>query len=79
MGGGGKERKREIEREERKGALMFMFGHKQLSLIIVFLFSFPVLMEVPARPTSNNLASLKRPSGPHGAARPWDSRAFISM
>lgn len=74
--GGVKEREREIGRE---GALMFMFGHKQLSLIIVFLFSFPVLMEVPARPTSSNPASLKRPSGPHGAARPWDSRAFISM
>ncbi|KAG1937544.1 hypothetical protein F2P79_018311 [Pimephales promelas] len=43
------------------------------------MFNFPVLMEVPARPTCSNPASLKRPSGPHGAARPWDSRAFISM
>ncbi|KAK2911975.1 hypothetical protein Q8A67_004108 [Cirrhinus molitorella] len=43
------------------------------------MFNFPVLMEVPARPTSSNPASLKRPSGPHGAARPWDSQAFISM
>lgn len=31
---------------EGRGALTLVFGHKQLSLIIVFLFSFPVPMEV---------------------------------
>lgn len=45
---------------------MLVFGHKQLSLIIVFLFSFPVLTEVrrdehaiirPSRPGSVGLRS----------------------
>lgn len=61
-------------RREKKGgrALMAMFGHKQLCLIIVFIFSFPVLMEVPVIQTGYNLSSLRRPAGPCDAARPWN-------
>ena len=58
-----------ILRKEMGGrrALTLVFGHKQLSLIIVFLFSFPVVMEVwrdehaiirSSRPESAGLRSL---------------------
>lgn len=54
-----------------------MFGHKQLCLIIVFLFSFPVLMEVPAIQVGYNLSSSRRPTGRCIAVCSRDIQAFI--
>lgn len=58
---------------------MAMFGNKQLCLIIVFLFTFPVLMEVPAILTDYKLSFSRRPTGSSAAARPWDWWTFILM
>lgn len=70
-----------ILRKEMGGrrALTLVFGHKQLSLIIVFLFSFPVPMEV--RPDEHAIIRSSRPgsAGLGVQARSWDSVAFISM
>ena len=58
---------------------MLVFGHKQLCLIIVFLFSFPVLMEV--RPDEHAVIRPSRPdsAGLQAWAQSLDSAAFISM
>lgn len=64
----------------RRGALTLVFGHKQLSLIIVFLFSFPVPMEVWRDVHAIIRSSRPESAGPSESGLwSWDSAAFISM